>query len=92
MTKVWMIGILVLLALASCRKEEVVFEDNTAPAYTGVPTVQVNNYVNRLFIDLIGREPLDAEMALEVDSLEAGGLSMATRTRRVTAGRRTGRR
>lgn len=80
MTKSWTLGMLLLLALASCRKEEVVFEDNTAPPYAGVPTVQVNNYVNRLFIDLIGREPLDVEMALEVDSLEAGGLSMAART------------
>lgn len=84
MTKIWMLGMLVLLALASCRKEEVVFEDNTVPAYTGVPTVQVNNYVNRLFIDLIGREPLDAEMTLEVDSLEAGGLSLEARTALVT--------
>ena len=56
------------------------FTDNTAPTYDGVPTVRVNNYVNRLFIDLIGREPLDAEMALEVETLETAGLAMDARS------------
>lgn len=74
--------LLVLLALSvtACKKEEVVFTDNTAPSYDGVPTVRVNNYVNRLFIDLIGREPLDAEMEAEVATLEDASLSMDARS------------
>ena len=69
-----------LLLLAACKKEEVVVRpNNQAPDYAGVPTVVVQNYVNRLFIDLLGREPVDAEMNAEVGALESAGLSVAAR-------------
>lgn len=66
--------------LFSCKKEETVFEDNTIPPYSEVPTVLVQNYVNRLFIDLLGREPLDSEMEAEVSALEDANLSSNSRT------------
>lgn len=69
-----------VVIFASCKKEEVVFENNNIPDYEGIPTLLVQNYVNRLFIDLIGREPLDTEMAAEVGALESAGLSFASRT------------
>lgn len=69
---------LILLSVG-CKKEEVVFTDVTPPAYAGIPTVQVNNYVNRLFIDLIGREPVDLEMEAETATLESAGLSIESR-------------
>ncbi len=69
----------ILMSLVSCKKEEVVFEDNTIPPYSEIPTVVVQNYVNRLFIDLIGREPLDAEMETEVSLLEEANLSSEAR-------------
>lgn len=50
------------LLLGACKPDLAIMENNKAPAYDKVPTVVVKNYVNRLFIDLIGREPLDAEM------------------------------
>lgn len=68
-----------LLSFSSCKKEKEVFENNDSPPYEGISTLQVENYVNRLFIDLIGREPLDTEMSEEVSSLEAGNLEAATR-------------
>ncbi|MCB0793932.1 MAG: hypothetical protein KDB88_04275 [Flavobacteriales bacterium] len=71
---VWCAG-----SLASCKKEVETVPDNQAPYYDGVPTVVVRNYVNRLFIDLIGREPLDAEMDAAVADLEANGLSRSAR-------------
>jgi hypothetical protein len=71
--------LIIPLALSSCKKEEVVFEDNTIPPYSEIPTVVVQNYVNRLFIDLIGREPLDTEMELEVSLLEEASLSSESR-------------
>ena len=52
---------------------------NTAPYYDKIPTVVVENYVNRLFIDLIGREPLHTEMQKEVEKLKASSLSIAAR-------------
>lgn len=69
-----------LLAVSSCKKEEqIVFDDNTIPDYNNVPTLLVENYVNKLYIDLIGREPTDVEMAADVATLEAGALSAAAR-------------
>lgn len=65
--------------LWACQKEDVVYSDNDVPEYEGVPTVLVNNYVNSLFIDLIGREPLDVEMEEEVAALEAANLSISAR-------------
>ncbi|MBL7942768.1 MAG: hypothetical protein JNM00_08385 [Flavobacteriales bacterium] len=72
---------LIVLAMAmSCRKqEEVVFTGNTIPAYDAIPTILVENYVNRLYIDLIGREPTDEEMSADVATLEGAGLSETSR-------------
>lgn len=63
----------------SCKKEQEVFENNTIPPYSEIPTVIVQNYVNRLFIDLLGREPVDIEMAAEVAALESADLSESSR-------------
>jgi len=68
-----------ILSFSSCKKEKEVFENNDPPPYEGISTLQVENYVNRLFIDLIGREPLDTEMIEEVSVLEAGGLNAESR-------------
>lgn len=68
------------LVLLSCRKEEtVVFSGNDIPPYAGIPTLLVENYVNRLYIDLIGREPTDAEMSADVQMLESGNLTSTSR-------------
>ena len=67
------------LAILGCKKDPVVFDDNEIPPYAGIPTIEVNNYVNRLFIDLIGREPLDVEMEAEVAVLEANDLNQSSR-------------
>lgn len=68
--------------LFSCKKktETVTFTGNDIPDYSGVPTLLVENYVNRLFIDLVGREPTNSEMNAEVSALEADGLSVASRS------------
>ena len=56
----------IILVLFSCKKDDVLIGNNDAPYYGGVPTVLVEFYVNRVFIDLIGREPFDEEMENEV--------------------------
>ncbi len=73
--------LLAVLVCVGCKKEELqVRPDNLAPDYDGVPTVVTRNYVNRLFIDLLGREPVDTEMDAEVSTLENAGLSVDART------------
>ncbi len=71
------------MLLASCKKESVVFEDNTIPTYAGISTVILNNYINRLYIDVIGREPLNAEMESDRIFLRENDLSTAARTQLV---------
>lgn len=55
------------------------YPDNDAPYYDKVPKVKAQNYINRIFIDLIGREPFDAEMTAEEDALRATNFSIASR-------------
>ncbi|HMG13881.1 MAG TPA: hypothetical protein VK590_00470, partial [Saprospiraceae bacterium] len=71
--------ILVLVAVA-CNKETIIIDGNNPPVYDKVPTIKIQNYVNRIFIDLLGREPLDVEMNLEVDNLRKANLSNSARS------------
>ena len=86
--KIWVISAIAALVLISCKKDE--FREgefvpgNNAPYYDRIPTVTVQNYVNRLFIDLIGREPLDVEMDEEVEKLQSANLSFAARDSLIT--------
>ncbi|MFT4525496.1 MAG: hypothetical protein ACI9FU_001372 [Granulosicoccus sp.] len=74
------LGILVFtLTIVGCKKDPVYFGDNDPPYYQGIADVLIENYVNRVFIDLIGREPLDGEMIAEVNALKAANLSMESR-------------
>ena len=80
----WVLGCMVLGLLifsSSCKKDgEInVIPDNTAPYYDEVPTAVIQNYVNRMYIDLIGREPLDDEMDGDVDYLKDNDLSIESR-------------
>lgn len=80
MARTLSISLGLVLLLSACKKEEVVVRpDNQAPDYDAVPTVVVQNYVNRLFIDLLGREPVDVEMNAEVAALESANLSSDAR-------------
>lgn len=73
--------IVLLLSITGCKKEpEVVkFTNNTIPDYQEIPTLLVENYVNRLYIDLIGRAPTNEEMSRDVQSLEAAHLTTESR-------------
>ncbi len=77
---------LILLIVSSCKKdpEVIIYTNNNAPYYGAIPKVTLENYINRLFIDLIGREPLDAEMISEENTLRANGLSVISREQLIT--------
>lgn len=60
--------------LVSCRPEHFTYTENPIPPYEEISTILVQNYVNRLYIDLIGREPTDAEMERDVNALESDSL------------------
>jgi hypothetical protein len=74
-------AIIAVSFLSSCKKnEEVIYSDNTIPDYDQIPSIIIDNYVNRVFIDLIGREPTDVEMVNESASLKSANMSAASRT------------
>ncbi len=62
-----------------CSKDPDLVPDNDAPYYSEVSDLLIENYVNRVYIDQIGREPFNAEMASEVLSLKAAALSFEAR-------------
>ncbi|MBX7241400.1 MAG: hypothetical protein K1X92_06595 [Bacteroidia bacterium] len=78
---IWVLAGFFLFSLSSCRDEGklIIIEDNNPPPYEGIPTILIENYVNRLYIDLIGREPTDAEMQSETDFLKSQGLQESAR-------------
>jgi len=72
--------VIILLFLIGCTKDkQVLVPDNTAPDYSGIPTIKIQNYINRTFIDLIGREPSYTELDEGVSILRAGTLSKEVR-------------
>ncbi len=74
-----------LVISIGCKKPDKFVPCNEAPDYYGVPTVKVKNYINRIFIDLTGREPLDVEMDSLVILLENNKLNFATRDQIITS-------
>ncbi|MBI1286693.1 MAG: hypothetical protein GC178_03860 [Flavobacteriales bacterium] len=62
-----------------CSKDPELVPDNNAPYYAEVSDLLIENYINRVFIDQIGREPLDAEMNSNRETLKAADLSFEAR-------------
>jgi len=64
----------------SCSKDKnVVFDNNKPIDPEGQPTIVVKNYVNRLFIDLLGRAPTDIELNKFTELLKTNELNEETR-------------
>lgn len=68
-----------LSTLLYCKKEPTIIPDNIPINGKYVSTIQIENYVNKLFIDLLGREPLDSESEIEVALLKESKLSVESR-------------
>jgi hypothetical protein len=68
-----------ILLIAGCSKDLELVPDNNAPYYSEVSDLLIENYINRVYIDQIGREPFDAEMNSEVQTLKAADLSFEAR-------------
>ena len=70
---------LIILCFFPVKKKGELIGGNNAPYYDEVPTILLENYVNRLYIDLIGREPLDDEMERDVLYLRDNDVSYGSR-------------
>jgi hypothetical protein len=68
------------LLFASCTKSyDTLVDGNRPPNYGSIPTLKVDNYVNRLFIDFLGREATELERNDWVFKLKSNGLAYSTR-------------
>jgi hypothetical protein len=65
--------------LLACSKEVNLISDNEPFGSFNISDIKIENYVNRLYIDIIGREPLDVELEAEVDFLKENDLSRESR-------------
>lgn len=72
------LSVLILLN-SGCKKDPDIVPDNDAPYYSEVSDLLIENYIQRVYIDQIGREPFDAEMDSERLTLKAAELSFGSR-------------
>lgn len=71
--------LIIVLSISSCKKDADIISNNDAPYYGEIPTILLENYVNRIYIDLIGREPLDGEMQNDVQFLRDADVTIESR-------------
>jgi hypothetical protein len=69
----------IVFVTSGCKKDPELVPDNDAPYYSEVSDLLIENYVNRVYIDQIGREPFNTEMAYEVNTLKEAELSFEAR-------------
>ena len=79
MSRVVLYIFFVAITITACKKDVVIIPNNNAPIYSEIPTILLENYVNRLYIDLIGREPLDDEMSSDVQFLRNNDVTLESR-------------
>ena len=65
--------------IVGCKKDPDLIPDNNAPYYSEISDLLIENYIQRVYIDQIGREPFDAEMNSERMTLKAAELSFESR-------------
>ena len=66
--------------LASCKKDDFEYiEGNTAPPDNTIESVVKENYVNKLYISVLGRQASDEEYKAGLAILNAGGLNDSSR-------------
>lgn len=81
----------ILLLFPSCKKEtteilreNVVVEGNQPPQHQAVATITIENYITKVYIDLIGLEPTATELDQQVQYLKDNDLSEAARESIIT--------
>lgn len=78
--------IISLIFFSACTKKEdkIIISTNTPKNYDDISTVKVENYINRIYIDLLGREPLNTEKVRDVSLLRSDKLSFEVRKQLIT--------
>ena len=77
--RIFIYSLFLTICISSCKKDPEIITNNDAPFYAEIPTILLENYVNRLYIDLLGREPLDDEMIHDVQYLRDADVTLESR-------------
>lgn len=77
----FLIGVFLIAAVVfvSCTESVSIVGDNDPYSSFNVSDIKIENYINRIYIDIIGREPLDTELVAEVAFLKNSDLSRESR-------------
>lgn len=69
------------ILIVGCKKDEaiIVVSGNTAPPDNTIATIVKENYVNKVYISVLGREPVTAEMTSGLSLINQHNLSVADR-------------
>jgi hypothetical protein len=82
MTMIW--GIIFSSIIFSCTESENIdIKNNKLPKYKSISTLRIENYVQRMFIDLLGRESTNQERDSFTAQLKRSDLHDSCRTRLV---------
>lgn len=69
-----------VLIISSCTKiEDIIVGDNTLPPDYTIENTTIENYINKLYISTIGREPTEAEFTSDFNLLRNANLSQKSR-------------
>ncbi len=74
------IYLVAILVISSCTKiEDVIIGNNTLPPDYTIENTTIENYINKLYISTIGREPTETEFNNDFDLLRNTNLSQQSR-------------
>jgi len=72
--------LLAILTIFSCTKvEQVIVDGNTHPIDPTIENTVIENYVNKLYISTIGREPIESEFTTDFTTLREADISQESR-------------
>jgi len=82
----WIKGVILLplILIISCSKETILVEGNDPPFANPTPAVRIESYINRMYIDLLGREPTDEELQRDFDALKSNERDLTVRLSLIT--------
>ena len=69
-----------ILIISSCTKiEDVIVGDNTLPPDNTIENTTIETYINKLYISIIGREPIESEFTTDFTTLREADVSQESR-------------
>lgn len=78
-TKFFLLVFLFLFCLGCKKSEEVTIPNNSSPTDATITELTKKNYVNKVYISVLGREPSSTELATDLSVLNSGNFSATKR-------------